>query len=195
MHLCKTFYLDRKFYFKLDYLHFVYISCNMLLIINCNNCIIGGLSTVFHFLFFLFPLVPDPVSYHLPNGSHYASRVLCPCLGWLLAFGVGGSLLGAHGAIYVANAQTASRQCVYDVLWWGHCRIKMWEVEEDTWEMSITESQLKGRAEVRSLKPSSVEMMPFWSIRRIMVPSTKKTVPYLSTVIPKVGEEKEGNAS
>lgn len=71
------------------------------------------------------------------------------------------------------------------------------KAEEYTCEMSITESQLKGRAEVRSLKPSSVEMIPFWSIRRIMVPSTKKMVPYLSTVMPRVEDEKkkEGNAS
>ncbi len=53
-----------------------------------------------------------------------------------------------------------------------------------TWEMSITASQLRGRAEVRSLKPSRVEMIPFWSILRIMVPSTKKITPYLSTVMP-----------
>lgn len=53
-----------------------------------------------------------------------------------------------------------------------------------TWEMSITASQLRGRAEVRSLKPNRVEMIPFWSILRIMVPSTKKITPYLSTVMP-----------
>lgn len=67
--------------------------------------------------------------------------------------------------------------------------MKMREAEEYTCEMSITESQLKGRAEVRSLKPRRVEMIPFWSIRRIMVPSTKKMVPYLSTVIPRVENE------
>lgn len=53
-----------------------------------------------------------------------------------------------------------------------------------TWEMSITASQLRGRAEVKSLKPRRVEMIPFWSILRIMVPSTKKITPYLSTVMP-----------
>lgn len=53
-----------------------------------------------------------------------------------------------------------------------------------TWEMSITASQLRGLAEVRSLKPSRVEIIPFWSILRIMVPSTKKITPYLSTVMP-----------
>lgn len=58
-----------------------------------------------------------------------------------------------------------------------------------TWEMSITESQLRGRAEVKSLKPSRVDMIPFWSMRRIMVPSTKKITPYLSTVMP--GWERE----
>lgn len=53
-----------------------------------------------------------------------------------------------------------------------------------TWEMSITASQLRGRAEVKSLKPRRVEMTPFWSILRIMVPSTKNRTPYLSTVMP-----------
>lgn len=65
-----------------------------------------------------------------------------------------------------------------------------------TWEMSITASQLRGRAEVRSLNPRRVEMIPFWSILRIMVPSTKKITPYLSTVMPadKVTQwEEEGN--
>lgn len=76
-----------------------------------------------------------------------------------------------------------------------HCEMKMPETKECTCEMSITESQLRGRAEVRSLKPSNVEMIPFWSIRRIMVPSTKKTVPYLSTVMPEVDEKEETNAS
>lgn len=56
--------------------------------------------------------------------------------------------------------------------------------QRGTWEMSITASQLRGRAEVRSLKPRRVEMIPFWSILRIMVPSTKKITPYLSTVMP-----------
>lgn len=73
--------------------------------------------------------------------------------------------------------------------------MKMQEVKKCTCEMSITESQLNGRAEVRSLKPSSVEMIPFWSIRRIMVPSTKKMVPCLSTVMPRADDKKEGNAS
>lgn len=62
-----------------------------------------------------------------------------------------------------------------------------------TWEMSITASQLRGRAEVRSLKPRRVEMIPFWSILRIMVPSTKKITPYLSTVMP--ADEKSPNES
>lgn len=52
--------------------------------------------------------------------------------------------------------------------------------------MSITESQLRGLAEVRSLEPRNVEMIPFWSIRRIMVPSTKYTKPNLSTAMPVV---------
>lgn len=61
-----------------------------------------------------------------------------------------------------------------------------------TWEMSITASQLRGLAEVRSLKPSRVEIMPFWSILRIMVPSTKKITPYLSTVMPADGRTADG---
>lgn len=64
-----------------------------------------------------------------------------------------------------------------------------------TWEMSITESQLRGRAEVKSLKPSSVDMIPFWSTRRIIVPSTKKITPYLSTVMPGWETRVEGNES
>lgn len=48
----------------------------------------------------------------------------------------------------------------------------------------MAESQLRGLAEVRSLKPKSVEMIPFWSTLRIMVPSTKKMTPYLSTAMP-----------
>lgn len=42
-----------------------------------------------------------------------------------------------------------------------------------TWEISITESQLRGRADVKSLEPNTVEIIPFWSILLIMVPSTK----------------------
>lgn len=61
-----------------------------------------------------------------------------------------------------------------------------------TCEMSITESQLRGRAEVKSLKPSRVDMIPFWSMRRIMVPSTKKITPYLSTVMPGDKRQKKG---
>jgi len=37
----------------------------------------------------------------------------------------------------------------------------------------MTESQLRGRADVKSLEPNTVEMIPFWSIRLIIVPSTK----------------------
>lgn len=33
--------------------------------------------------------------------------------------------------------------------------------DKPTCEMSITESQLRGRAEVKSLKPSRVDMIPF----------------------------------
>lgn len=39
--------------------------------------------------------------------------------------------------------------------------------------MCMLVSQVKGRAEVRSLLPNTVEMMPLRSTFRIMVPSTK----------------------
>lgn len=48
----------------------------------------------------------------------------------------------------------------------------------------MLESQLSGRTVVRSLAPSRVEMMPFWSTLRIMVASTKYISPFLSTAIP-----------
>lgn len=48
-------------------------------------------------------------------------------------------------------------------------------------------SQLRGRTAVRSLAPSRVEMMPFWSTLRIMVASTKYISPFLSTAIPVSG--------
>ena len=48
----------------------------------------------------------------------------------------------------------------------------------------MLESQLSGRTAVRSLEPSKVEMIPFWSTLRIMVASTKYMSPFLSTAIP-----------
>lgn len=45
-------------------------------------------------------------------------------------------------------------------------------------------SQLSGRTAVKSLAPSRVEMIPFWSTFRIMVASTKYISPFLSTAIP-----------
>lgn len=48
----------------------------------------------------------------------------------------------------------------------------------------MLESQLSGRTAVRSLEPSRVEMIPFWSTFRIMVASTKYMSPFLSTAIP-----------
>lgn len=48
----------------------------------------------------------------------------------------------------------------------------------------MLESQLSGRTAVRSLEPSRVEMIPFWSTFRIMVASTKYMRPFLSTAIP-----------
>lgn len=48
----------------------------------------------------------------------------------------------------------------------------------------MLESQLSGRTAVRSLEPSKVEMIPFWSTFRIMVASTKYMSPFLSTAIP-----------
>lgn len=53
-----------------------------------------------------------------------------------------------------------------------------------TWLTSMLESQLSGRTAVRSLAPSRVEMIPFWSTLRIMVASTKYISPFLSTAIP-----------
>lgn len=75
---------------------------------------------------------------------------------------------------------------------WKSCRGNT--RRQPTCEMSITESQLRGRAEVKSLKPSRVDMIPFWSMRRIMVPSTKKITPYLSTVMPEDKREKESGS-
>lgn len=51
----------------------------------------------------------------------------------------------------------------------------------------MLESQLSGRTAVRSLEPSRVEMIPFWSTFRIMVASTKYISPFLSTAIPGEG--------
>lgn len=48
----------------------------------------------------------------------------------------------------------------------------------------MLESQLSGRTAVRSLEPSKVEMIPFWSTFRIMVASTKYMSPFLSTAMP-----------
>lgn len=53
----------------------------------------------------------------------------------------------------------------------------------------MLESQLSGRTAVRSLAPSRVEMMPFWSTLRIMVASTKYISPFLSTAMPSEEEE------
>ena len=50
--------------------------------------------------------------------------------------------------------------------------------------MSMLMSQVRGRADVRSLEPRSVDMMPLWSTLRIVVPSTKYISPFLSTAIP-----------
>lgn len=58
----------------------------------------------------------------------------------------------------------------------------------------MLESQLSGLTAVRSLAPSRVEMMPFWSTLRIMVASTKYINPFLSTAMPLrvLWREKEG---
>lgn len=56
----------------------------------------------------------------------------------------------------------------------------------------MLESQLSGLTAVRSLAPSRVEMMPFWSTLRIMVASTKYISPFLSTAMPiGVGREEK----
>lgn len=57
-------------------------------------------------------------------------------------------------------------------------------VEESTWVTSMLESQLRGRTAVRSLEPSRVDIIPFWSTFLIIVASTKYMSPYLSTAIP-----------
>lgn len=51
----------------------------------------------------------------------------------------------------------------------------------------MLESQLSGRTAVRSLDPSRVEIIPFWSTFRIMVASTKYMSPFLSTAMPGEG--------
>lgn len=48
----------------------------------------------------------------------------------------------------------------------------------------MLESQLRGRTAVRSLEPSRVDIIPFWSTFLIIVASTKYMSPYLSTAIP-----------
>ena len=63
------------------------------------------------------------------------------------------------------------------------------EREIPTWATSMLESQLRGRTAVRSLEPSKVEMIPFWSTLRIMVASTKYMSPFLSTAIPEWGKQ------
>lgn len=57
----------------------------------------------------------------------------------------------------------------------------------------MLESQLSGRTAVRSLEPSRVEMIPFWSTFRIMVASTKYMSPFLSTAIPE--QDRQGSVS
>ena len=67
-----------------------------------------------------------------------------------------------------------------------------WEERENpTWATSMLESQLRGRTAVRSLEPSKVEMIPFWSTLRIMVASTKYMSPFLSTAIPEWGKQQD----
>lgn len=67
-----------------------------------------------------------------------------------------------------------------------------WEERENpTWATSMLESQLSGRTAVRSLEPSKVEMIPFWSTLRIMVASTKYMSPFLSTAIPEWDKQQE----
>ena len=58
--------------------------------------------------------------------------------------------------------------------------------------MSMLMSQVRGRAEVRSLDPRMVEMIPFWSTLRMVVPSTKYISPFLSTAMPVEEEERGG---
>lgn len=64
---------------------------------------------------------------------------------------------------YICHKCSDSKQamCLFCPVTKRHCEMKMPETKECTCEMSMTESQLRGRAEVRSLKPSNVEMIPF----------------------------------
>lgn len=169
------------------------ISYNIQFVINYNYYKVRGLSRAFCFFP---PLVPDPIMSLMEATMPLESSVSLP--GVTVSIWCGWQSAGCS-CCYICRECSDSNQamCLFCPATGRHCSMMIHEVEEYTCEMSITESQLKGRAEVRSLKPSSVEMIPFWSIRRIMVPSTKKMVPYLSTVMPRVEDEKkkEGNAS
>ena len=129
------------------------------------------------FLLFLFRVC---LTYPIPS--------CCPVHFKLSADKPGICISSSHSTSNPKRTQVRSSGSESGVAQWWEMRGER-EREIPTWATSMLESQLRGRTAVRSLEPSKVEMIPFWSTLRIMVASTKYMSPFLSTAIPEWGKQ------